>query len=157
MVVDPAKTRDVIQFATDEIELDLRAFELRRGGRALKLERLPMDVLIFLIERRGQLVTREQIAEHIWGKDTHLDTDNSINAAIRKIRQVLNDEPEAPRFIQTVTGRGYRFLAPVTEPISNGHNHKEGATTVSELSEPGTLGRPQRNDSVVYPKRHPRL
>jgi len=157
VVVDPAKTRDVIQFATDEIELDLRAFELRRRGRALKLERLPMDVLIFLIERRGQLVTREQIAEHIWGKDTHLDTDNSINAAIRKIRQVLNDEPEAPRFIQTVTGRGYRFLAPVTEPISNGHNHKEGATTVSELNEPGTSGGPQPSNSAVYPKRHPYL
>jgi Tol biopolymer transport system component/DNA-binding winged helix-turn-helix (wHTH) protein len=115
VALDPPKTQDVIQFG-NEIELDLRAYELRRRGRALKLERLPMDVLIFLIERRGELVTREQITERIWGKAAYLDTDNSLNGAIRKIRQVLSDDPEAPRFIQTVTGRGYRFVAPVIEP-----------------------------------------
>ena len=115
MVVDPAKALDVIHFG-DEVELDLRGFELRRGGRVLKLERLPMDILIFLIERRGELVTRDQIAERIWGKAVYLDTDNSLNGAIRKIRLVLNDNPEEPRFIQTVTGRGYRFIAVVAEP-----------------------------------------
>lgn len=115
MAVDPAKTQDVLYFG-NEIELDLRAFQLRRHGRALKLERQPMDILILLIERRGELVTRDQITEHIWGKTTYLDTDNNLNGAIRKIRQVLDDNPEEPRFIQTVTGRGYRFIAPLTEP-----------------------------------------
>src|SRR4029077_17552788 len=85
------------------------------AGRLLKLERIPMEVLLLLIEQRGQLVSREQIVERIWGKDVFLDTDNSINAAIRKIRQVLKDDPEQPRFVQTLTGRGYRFIAPVDD------------------------------------------
>ena len=72
-----------------------------------------MELLTLLIERRGELVTREQIIEGIWGKDVFLDTESGINAAIRKIRQVLKDDPERPRFVQTVTGRGYRFVAPV--------------------------------------------
>jgi TolB-like protein/DNA-binding winged helix-turn-helix (wHTH) protein len=67
------------------------------------------------VEQRGQIVSREQIAERIWGKGVFLDTDNSINGAIRKIRQVLRDDPEQPHFIQTITGQGYRFIAPVVE------------------------------------------
>jgi len=99
----------------EELELDLRAYELRRTGQPVKLERIPMEVLLLLIEQRGRLVTREQIVEKIWGKDAFLDTDNSINGAIRKIRCVLKDDPEEPRFIQTLTGRGYRFIAQVVE------------------------------------------
>src|SRR5262249_34135729 len=68
-----------------------------------------------LVERRGELVTREEIIERIWGKDVFLDTDSSINAAIRKIRQVLKDDSEKPTFVQTVTGKGYRFVAPITK------------------------------------------
>jgi len=98
-----------------EFELDVRAYELRRNGQLLKLERIPTEVLLLLIEGRGELVSRDQIAERVWGKDVFLDTDNSINAAIRKIRQVLGDDPEHPRFVQTLTGRGYRFIAPVEE------------------------------------------
>jgi DNA-binding winged helix-turn-helix (wHTH) protein len=75
-----------------------------------------MEVLLLLAERRGQLVTREEIIEKLWGKDVFLDTDNAINTAIRKIRQVLKDDPEQPQFVQTITGKGYRFIAPVTEP-----------------------------------------
>jgi len=105
----------------DEFEFDRLAFELRRSGKPLKLERLPMELLLLLIERRGQLVTRDEIVLRVWGKDVFVDTDNSINAAIRKIRQVLNDDPEEPRYLQTVTGRGYRFIAAVEEvpnPVS---------------------------------------
>jgi serine/threonine protein kinase/tetratricopeptide (TPR) repeat protein len=98
-----------------EFELDVRAYELRRSGQLLKLERIPTAVLLLLIEGRGELVSRDQIADRVWGKDVFLDTDNSINAAIRKIRQVLADDPEQPRFVQTLTGRGYRFIAPVEE------------------------------------------
>jgi serine/threonine protein kinase/Flp pilus assembly protein TadD len=99
----------------DDFELDPRAYELRRAGRPLKLERIPMELLLFLVGQRGQLVTREHIIERIWGKDVFLDADSSINSAIRKIRQVLRDDPEQPRFVQTVTGRGYRFIAPAVE------------------------------------------
>jgi TolB-like protein/DNA-binding winged helix-turn-helix (wHTH) protein len=104
---------DVIRFG-NELELDRRAYELRRSGRSLKLERIPMELLFLLVERRGELVTREEIIEKIWGKDVFLDTDSSINAAIRKIRQALKDDPENPIFVQTITGKGYRFVAPVT-------------------------------------------
>jgi serine/threonine protein kinase len=112
MAVDPVRNQDKVRFGED-FELDVRAFELRRAGRVLKLERIPTQLLILLIEEGGQLVTRDQIVEKIWGKDVFLDTDNSINAAIRKIRQVLKDDPEQPRFVQTITGRGYRFIAPI--------------------------------------------
>ncbi len=114
MPSDPVKVADQLRFGED-FELDLRAYELRRAGRILKLERIPLELLLLLVEKRGQLVTRDQIIEKIWGKDVFLDTDNSINAAIRKIRQVLKDNPEQPRFVQTITGRGYRFIAPVVE------------------------------------------
>jgi TolB-like protein/DNA-binding winged helix-turn-helix (wHTH) protein len=105
---------DVTRFG-DGLEIDRIAYELRRAGRPLKLERIPMEILLLLIERRGQLVSREEIIARIWGKDVFLDTDNSINSAIRKIRQVLKDDPETPLYIQTVTGKGYRFIATVEE------------------------------------------
>ena len=107
----PAGAQESIRFGED-FEVDLRAFELRQAGRVLKLERLPLQVLVILIEQKGQLVTREEIAEKIWGKDVFLDTDNSINGAVRKIRQVLKDDPQQPRYVETLTGRGYRFIAP---------------------------------------------
>jgi DNA-binding winged helix-turn-helix (wHTH) protein len=113
---EPLRTREAIKFG-DDFELDLRAYELRRSGRLLKMERIPMELLLLLVEQKGQLVSREQIVERIWGKAVFLDTDNSINGAIRKIRQVLKDDPEQPRFLQTITGRGYRFIAPVVEQL----------------------------------------
>jgi predicted ATPase/DNA-binding winged helix-turn-helix (wHTH) protein len=111
---DPVRPPYSIRFG-DDFDLDPRTYELRRADRVLKLERIPMELLLLLIEKKGQLVTRDQIIGRIWGKDVFLDTDNSINAAIRKIRLVLKDDPERPRFVQTITGRGYRFIAPVVE------------------------------------------
>jgi DNA-binding winged helix-turn-helix (wHTH) protein/tetratricopeptide (TPR) repeat protein len=104
---------DLVRF--EDFELDLRSYQVRRSGQILKLERIPMEVLFLLVERRGQLVARQEIIEKLWGKDVFLDTDNAINTAIRKIRQVLKDDPEQPRFVQTVTGRGYRFIGDVAE------------------------------------------
>jgi TolB-like protein/DNA-binding winged helix-turn-helix (wHTH) protein/Flp pilus assembly protein TadD len=109
---EPEAGQKTIKVAED-FELDPAAYELRRSGHVVKLERLPMEVLLFLIEQRGQVVTREEIADRIWGKNVHVDTDNSINGAIRKIRRVLRDDPDSPRFIQTIMGRGYRFIAAV--------------------------------------------
>ena len=107
-------SHETIRFGKD-FEVDLRTSELRCDGRALKLERIPLQVLLILIEQKGQLVTREEIVEKIWGKEVFLDTDNSINGAIRKIRQVLKDDPQEPRYVQTLSGRGYRFIAPVAD------------------------------------------
>ena len=109
-----AGTQEPIRFG-EGFEVDPRAFELRCSGRALKLERIPLQVLLILIEQKGQLVTREEIAEKVWGKDVFRDTDNGINGAVRKIRQVLKDDPVEPRYVQTLSGRGYRFIAPVSE------------------------------------------
>ncbi len=114
MATKPVPIRQLLKFG-EGFEFDLRAYELRRCGVPLKLEPTPFRILDLLLEQRGELVSRQEIVEKIWGKDVFVDTDNSINGAIRKIRQVLNDDPEKPRFIQTATGRGYRFIAPVIE------------------------------------------
>jgi TolB-like protein/DNA-binding winged helix-turn-helix (wHTH) protein/Tfp pilus assembly protein PilF len=115
---EPVRIPGPIRFG-DDFELDVCTYELRRSGRRLRLERIPTELLLLLVEQRGEIVTRDQIVERVWGKDVFLDTDNSINAAIRKIRQILKDDPEQPRFVQTVTGRGYRFIAPViAAPVS---------------------------------------
>jgi DNA-binding winged helix-turn-helix (wHTH) protein/Tol biopolymer transport system component len=100
----------------EQFELDLQSYELRKSGRVLKLEKLPMELLILLAEKRGQLVTREQIIQRLWGDDVFVDTRQGINTAIRKIRVVLRDDPEHPRLLQTVTGKGYRLIAPANTP-----------------------------------------
>jgi TolB-like protein/DNA-binding winged helix-turn-helix (wHTH) protein len=94
-----------------DFELDPSRFELRRAGRVQRLERIPMELLILLAEKNGYVVTRQEIIERLWGKDVFVDTEHGINTAIHKIRQALRDDPERPRFVQTVTGRGYRFVA----------------------------------------------
>jgi TolB-like protein/DNA-binding winged helix-turn-helix (wHTH) protein/Flp pilus assembly protein TadD len=104
-----------IRFGED-FELDLRPRRLRRGNHVLKLERIPLEILILLLEHAGEIVSREKIVARVWGNDVFLDTDNSIRGAIRKVRQALKDDSETPRFIQTVTGRGYRFIAPIISP-----------------------------------------
>ena len=114
MAAKPVWLPDSVRFG-DDFELDVRAYELRCAGIPLKLKPIPMELLLLLIERRGELVTREQIVGRIWREGVFLDTDNSINGAISRIRQVLRDDPERPRFVQTVTGKGYRFIAPVLE------------------------------------------
>jgi TolB-like protein/DNA-binding winged helix-turn-helix (wHTH) protein len=100
-------------FRFHDFELDRGAFELRRAGRVVRLERIPLELLFLLVERPGQLVTRDEILESIWGKDVFLDSDNGINTAVRKIRLALQDDPESPRFLHTVTAKGYRFIAPI--------------------------------------------
>ncbi len=107
---DP-QPRETLRFG--EFELNLSAFELRRAGRTVRLERLPMNLLVMLVERRGALVTRAEIVDRLWGKDVFVDVETGVHTAIRKIRQALRDSAEAPAFVETVPGRGYRFVAAV--------------------------------------------
>ena len=100
-------------FRFRDVVLDVAAFELRRDGRPVRLERQPMDLLILLVERRGHLVSRTQIVDALWGKDVFVDVETGVHTAVRKIRQALRDSPDAPTFIETVPGKGYRFVAPV--------------------------------------------
>jgi pimeloyl-ACP methyl ester carboxylesterase/DNA-binding winged helix-turn-helix (wHTH) protein len=106
---------DICRFAG--FELDRNAYQLRLKGRPLQLERIPLDLLFLLIERHGQLVTRGEIFERIWGKQVFVDTDNAINSAIRKLRRALDDDPDSPQFIETVPARGYRFVAAVSPAL----------------------------------------
>src|SRR6187401_81035 len=93
--------------------LDVAAYELRRNGHRVRLERQPMDLLILLVGRPGQLVSRSEIVDALWAKDVFVDVENGVNTAIRKLRQALRDAPDTPTFIETVPGKGYRFIAPV--------------------------------------------
>jgi len=136
-------TPNVLKLA-DDLELDCGAYELRRSGTPLRLSRIPMELLLLLVERRGDLVTREEIVQRIWGKDVFLDTDNSINAAIRKLRQALDDDPQQPQFIHTVTGRGYRFVAAISELKPAAQNpvaHPGPGTSNLPVSRTGFVGR----------------
>lgn len=94
-------------------ELDVAAYELRREGQVILLERQPMDLLILLVERRRQLVSRRDIVDRLWGKGVFVDVEMGINTGIRKIRSALGDSPDTPTFVETVPRRGYRFIAPV--------------------------------------------
>jgi len=89
--------------------LDFDRYELTCTGKPVHIERIPMDLLVLLVRGNGRLVRREEIIEKLWGKELHLDTDNSINTAIRKIRHALGDDPGNPQYVETVPGRGYRF------------------------------------------------
>ncbi len=108
------------QYRFAEFQLDCASFELRRQGRSHKserisLERIPMELLILLLERQGSVVTRQEIVDRLWGKDVFVDTEHGINTAIRKIRQALKDDPDNPRFVLTLSGKGYRFVVEKAE------------------------------------------
>ena len=100
-------------FRFGEFELDVAGYCLRQRGQSILLERRPMDLLILLVERRRELVSRTEIIERLWGDGVFVDAEMGINTAIRKVRQVLGDAPLTSTFIETVSGRGYRFVADV--------------------------------------------
>ena len=118
-----------VRFGT--FELDLRAGELRRNGSKVKLQEQPFQVLTLLLERPGEVVTREELQKRLWPADTFVDFDHSLNAAIRRLRDALGDSAENPRFVETVARRGYRFLAPV-----NGANGDIALPAIRPASDP---------------------
>ncbi|MEX3841031.1 winged helix-turn-helix domain-containing protein [Paraburkholderia sp. BR10882] len=107
-------TDRIIRFA--DFELDVERYQLRREGMEVKLERLPMDLLILLASRRGELISRADIVDRLWAGSPFRDTDNGLNTAIRKIRIALADDPAKPRHLITVKGKGYRFDGILPEP-----------------------------------------
>jgi TolB-like protein/DNA-binding winged helix-turn-helix (wHTH) protein/Tfp pilus assembly protein PilF len=96
-------------------QLDRQNFELRCDGQPVKLDRTPLELLLFLAEHSGTLVTRDEAVEHVWGKGVFIEAESSLYTAIRKIRQALGDDSGEPQFIQTVSRKGYRFIAKVEE------------------------------------------
>jgi DNA-binding winged helix-turn-helix (wHTH) protein/Flp pilus assembly protein TadD len=96
-----------------EVEVDLGRYELRRHGRRVRLEKKPLELLIFLLERREQMVSREEIVKKLWRSDLFIDTEKNVNNIVRKLRTALGDHAGKPRFLETVVGKGYRFVGPV--------------------------------------------
>ena len=108
---DPGSNGNPLRFSS--FELDLRARELRKHGTKIKLQDQPFQILALLLEKPGEIVTREELRDRLWPADTFVDFDHSLNSAVKKLRQALNDDPDVPRFIETLPRRGYRFIAPV--------------------------------------------
>jgi DNA-binding winged helix-turn-helix (wHTH) protein len=117
----------------DDFELDYGRFQLCRSGSPVRLEGLPLQLLMFFVENRGQLVTREQISSQLWSKDVFVDVEQGINTAVRKIRRALNDDADEPQYLQTVVGRGYRFVAPTTLEDSSQPLSAQFAVSAEEL------------------------
>ena len=108
----PERQSSVVRFA--EFELDLRTAELRKRGLRLRLQEQSFQVLAMLVARPGELVTREELRQKLWPADTFVDFDHGLNAAVNKLREALSDSASAPRFIETLPKRGYRFLFPLS-------------------------------------------
>src|SRR5688572_2271755 len=110
--LDPA--RSLYRFG--DFEFDPRTAELRRQGRKVRLREQPAQILTLLLERPGDLVTREEARQALWPGDTFVDFDVGLNSAVKRLRDALDDSAEQPRFVETLPRRGYRFIAPVEAP-----------------------------------------
>lgn len=123
--------------------LDPLAYQLTHEGRQVRLERRPMDLLILFVERRGELITRQEITARLWDRDVFLEIEAAVNTVIWKLRSALRDSPESPRFIETVSGKGYRFIAPV-EIVSAVESSSLGSEERASRSAmpPGTVTEP---------------
>jgi len=139
-----------IRQAASEIELDLGRYELRRQGRRVKLEKKPMELLIFLVSRREQLVSRREIVGKLWGSDLFIDTEPNINNIVRKIRTALGDDGAKPRFLETVVGKGYRFIGPV-RVIDARYPESEFSSGAGPGLGPEKVSRSERSSLAVLP------
>ncbi len=108
---DPAANPKTLRFGLFELDLGLR--ELRKSGVRIKLQDQPFQILAMLLERPGEIVTREELQKRLWPEDTFVDFDLSLNSAVKKLRQALSDDSENPRFVETLYRRGYRFIGQV--------------------------------------------
>jgi Tol biopolymer transport system component/DNA-binding winged helix-turn-helix (wHTH) protein len=120
-------------------EVDLAARELRREGKTVKLQDRPFEVLLILLERPGQIITREEFRQRLWSADTFVDFDASLNTSINKLRQALSDNAENPRFIATAGRRGYRFVAPASVVKAEGPALESPIASI-EIGTPATVG-----------------
>ncbi len=135
----PQDNAKVARFGT--FELDLSAGELRKNGVKLRLQEQPFQLLVLLLQRPGEVVTREELRQKLWPSDTFVDFDHSLNTAVNKVREALGDSASGPRYVETLARRGYRFIAPVqtlTHPSGNGKaadgKAYAGATATSAIN-----------------------
>ena len=140
----PNPPRAIFRFGA--FELDSRTGELRKNGMRLRCQEQPMHVLVALLERPGELLTREELRCRVWPEHTFVDFDHALNTAVKKIRAALNDEADSPRYLETVPRRGYRFIAPVQTELTPGRAAEEHR---AELAEDPEIRRPLINRRVV--------
>ena len=136
-------------------ELDLTTGELRKAGVLIHLPPQPFKILALLASRSGQLVTREEIQQEVWGSETFVDFEHGLNFAIKKIRDVLGDDAETPRYVETLPRRGYRFIYPVAAMSSSPGGGGDAAATPAEALTPGPSpqGRGEQGDEDGGPSR----
>jgi eukaryotic-like serine/threonine-protein kinase len=123
-----------IQYRFGQFELDPAHSRLTRNGSLVKLQDLPFRLLVLLVERPGEIVSREEVRQRLWPQDTFVEFDNSLGVAVRKLREALRDDADAPRFVETVPRRGYRFLAPVA--VQDSSDPAAVARAPERISEP---------------------
>src|SRR5579862_1285608 len=136
----PQNQKSVAKFGV--FELDLSAGELRKGGVKLRLQGQPFQVLALLLERAGEVVTREELQRKLWPSDTFVDFDHSLNTAINKVREALGDSASGPRYVETLARRGYRFIAPVENQRgaeSTANSYGTGSAVANTSMQPTTL------------------
>ena len=122
-------------FRFGAFEVDSRTGELRKNGMRIRCQEQPLQVLVALLERPGELLTREELRQRVWPEDTFVDFDHALNTAVKKIRAALNDEADSPRYLETVPRRGYRFITPVQTEMMAGRTNEEPAVSDVELPE----------------------
>ena len=137
-----------------DFRLDCGSYELLRNGHPIKMERKPMALLVLFASREGQLVTRAEIAERLWSSEVFVDTEHGINTAVRKLRFELRDDPIDPKFIKTVTGVGYRFVAPVFAEPAPGLSEVEASpsSVVSTVPDGAAVANLSEADSAPLPR-----
>ena len=137
-MAQPPSTSAILKF--DAYALDLRAGELFKNGKKIKIQEQPVQILAMLLERPGEVVTREELRERLWSEDTFVDFEHSLNTAIKKLRLALNDDPEKPRFIETLRRRGYRFAAALAESANAEAPPAPATATAKPAAKAGTKG-----------------
>ena len=147
LMADEPQVRGHFRFGV--FELNLRAGELRKHGVRVRLQEQPYQVLAMLLSHPGELVTREQLQKKLWSADTFVDFDHGLNKAISKIREALGDSAESPRFVETVSRRGYRFLAAVTIDRPTAADHLEAVVAVPPDPAPRGQDRPDVTDELA--------
>src|SRR5437870_9236307 len=145
-VPQPSSAGRIVRFGV--FELDLLAGELRKGGARIRLQEQLFQVLAMLLERPGDVVTRDDLREKLWPADTFVDFDHSLNTAINKIREALGDSAGNPRFVETLARRGYRFIAPVQA------DHKPASALGSPSPDNSRIPRPALHPELEVPIPH---
>src|SRR5260370_10621882 len=128
----------IIRFST--FEVDLHTGELRQRGQKVKLQEQPLQVLAALLERPGEIVTREELRSKLWPADTFVDFDHSLNAAIKRLRDALGESAEAPIFVETLARRGYRFIAPVVQDAAPQSEAPDRVVPAGTAPSPAAVG-----------------